>query len=76
MLVSLKDKTKHRKRKGNDMAYPKLTLASANIVFEGIGVEITKHELGYYQTEVRGVQIQKQKLVDLTHEILKIVASD
>lgn len=53
------------------MTYPAVNLPAANAVFSGIGVEITKHELGYYHATVNGETLQAPRLIDLTHIILR-----
>jgi hypothetical protein len=58
------------------MAYPVVNLAAANAIFAEIGIQITKHELGYYQACVNGNTIQSLKLIDLTHAILKEVRGE
>ncbi|NEU76709.1 hypothetical protein PI95_030425 [Hassallia byssoidea VB512170] len=56
------------------MGYPTVNLKAANYVFEGIGIEITKHELGYYQAIVRGEELKEPRLIDLTHKILRTIS--
>lgn len=57
------------------MAYPKLTIHAANLMFQAISVEIFQHELGYY--EAIGIlneheePFRETRLIALTHNILK-----
>lgn len=52
------------------MGYPTVTLASANAIFNEININITQHELGYYEAVGNGINIQDPKLIKLTHKVL------
>lgn len=52
------------------MSYPKVTLSSANEIFNEIGIKITQHELGYYEAVGNSINLQDPKLIKLTHKVL------
>lgn len=53
------------------MSYPVVNLLAANAIFSAIGIQITKHELGYYTAVLRGEELKEARLIDLTHQILR-----
>lgn len=61
------------------MAYPKLTIHAANLMFQAIGIEIFQHELGYY--EAIGIlneheqPFRETRLIALTHDILTYITN-
>lgn len=57
------------------MAYPTVNLSAANAIFSSIGIEISKHELGYYYTIVEGKEIKESRLIDLTHSLLREISN-
>ncbi|OKH47637.1 hypothetical protein NIES2101_23235 [Calothrix sp. HK-06] len=57
------------------MGYPKVTLASANEIFNEIGIKITQHELGYYEAVGKNMNLQDPKLIKLTHKVLNHLVS-
>ena len=48
-----------------------LTLAGANKIFEAIGIEIAKHDLGYYYCDYLGRRWQRQTLTELCVALVK-----
>jgi hypothetical protein len=52
------------------MAYPQITVPSANAVFRYAGIKIKHHDLGYYIAEVNGNTHTAEKLQDLVAELM------
>lgn len=54
------------------MAYPKITIPSANAIFAMVGIEIYQpaNGLGYYEANVKGNIHSKAKLSDLVSELM------
>jgi hypothetical protein len=53
------------------MAYPKITVQSANAVLGYAGIEIKQHFLGYYVAEFNGHTLTAGKLQDLVKELME-----
>ncbi len=47
-----------------------VTLNGINEIFSSIGVEIKKHEMGYYHTELEGKELQGKTIVAVSQKIL------
>ena len=52
------------------MAYPRITLTSANALFQIVGIEIKEHFLGYYHCNVNGNEYSAPRLSDLTDQLM------
>ncbi|MFK0730154.1 MAG: hypothetical protein ACIWVG_03100 [Gloeotrichia echinulata HAB0833] len=47
-----------------------VTLDGINEIFLAIGLEIKKHEMGYYHAELDGKQLQGKTIVAISQKIL------
>ena len=47
-----------------------LTLAGANKIFEAIGLEIHRHDLGFYYCDYQGMRMEHGTLTDLCRSLV------
>jgi len=47
-----------------------VTLNGINEIFSAVGIEIKKHEMGYYHTKIGGEELQGKTIVPVSQKIL------
>ncbi|MGB6301876.1 MAG: hypothetical protein WBF90_37675 [Rivularia sp. (in: cyanobacteria)] len=52
-----------------------VTLGGINEIFSAIGIEIEKHEMGYYYATLNGKQLQGKTIVAVSQKILTTIKS-